>query len=61
MLKQVFVGAVLGLFYYLLQLAIRPHQYSGLAGEATRFLTSIGTGILIYMIIFLLRSWKPKK
>lgn len=54
--KQVFVGALLGLFYYILQLIIRPEPYTDITHEAGKFSASIATGIVIYLILFILKS-----
>jgi hypothetical protein len=59
--KQIFVGALLGLFYYLLQLAIRPEPYVSFTHNAGKFLGSIATGIVIYMILYFLNVKKNSK
>jgi len=56
--KQIFVGALLGLFYYILQLIIRPEPYTDLRHEAGKFTASIVTGIIIYLILFIMKSKK---
>ena len=56
--KQLFVGALLGLFYYITQLIIRPEPYMNLTYEAGKFLKSIAVGIIIYMILYLLKLKK---
>lgn len=55
-MRQISVGAVLGLFYYLLKLLIRPEPYTGLTHELGRFLSSIAVGIIIFMLIALVQS-----
>ncbi len=57
-IKQLFVGALLGLFYFLLQLLIRPEPYTDLTHEAAKLFKSIGIGIVIYLILYFLKTKK---
>jgi hypothetical protein len=59
-IKQSVVGALLGLFYYILQLVIRPEPYTDLIHEAGKFGGSIAVGIIIYLVIFFLQVKKAK-
>jgi hypothetical protein len=56
--KHIFVGAVLGFFYYILQLVIRPAPYTDVTHEAGKFFASIAVGVAIYMLLFFLKSKK---
>jgi|GEM_PF-2142357 Na+-translocating ferredoxin:NAD+ oxidoreductase RnfD subunit len=58
LIKQLSVGALLGLFYFLLQLLIRPEPYTSLVYEAGKLFKSIGIGIAIYLILYFLKSKK---
>lgn len=58
MLKQLGIGIVLGLLYYVLKLVMRPTPYTDFRQEASRLAVSILVGILVYMLIAFLRTKK---
>ncbi len=58
LLKQLFIGMILGLFYYVLKLVMRPVPYTDFKQESGRLATSLLVGILVYALIALLRSKK---